>query len=121
MAASDQGDGHVRLQLGLPYDSPESVAAVDRTVLPLIERALELDPENSDAWTARGVLLRWTQRPGNDLFIAFNQGWIQEEDANRSLRFRVHDTKLSATRACCALKSSDATRLARSLSTAVLR
>jgi hypothetical protein len=44
-------------------------------------------------WQSR---IRWTQRPGNDLFIAFNQGWIQEEDENRSLRFHVHDTKLSA-------------------------
>jgi hypothetical protein len=44
-------------------------------------------------WQSR---IRWTQRPGNDLFIAFNQGWIQEEDENRSLRFQVHDTKLSA-------------------------
>jgi serine/threonine-protein kinase len=55
---------HVRLALGLPYDIPERIAAIDRTVGPLIERALELDPENSDAWMARGVLLRWTQRPG---------------------------------------------------------
>ena len=44
-------------------------------------------------WQSR---VRWTQRPGNDLFIAFNQGWVQEEDENRSLRFRVQDTKLSA-------------------------
>jgi hypothetical protein len=44
-------------------------------------------------WQSR---IRWTQRPGNDLFIAFNQGWVQEEDDNRNLRFQVHDTKLSA-------------------------
>ena len=44
-------------------------------------------------WQSR---VRWTQRPGNDLFIAFNQGWVQEEDENQSLRFRVQDTKLSA-------------------------
>jgi hypothetical protein len=44
-------------------------------------------------WQSR---IRWTQRPGNDLFIAFNQGWIQQEDENRNLRFRVQDTKLSA-------------------------
>ena len=35
------------------------------------------------------------ERPGNDFFLAFNQGWVQEEDENRSLRFHVHDTKLS--------------------------
>jgi Domain of unknown function (DUF5916)/Carbohydrate family 9 binding domain-like len=44
-------------------------------------------------WQSR---IRWTLQPGNDLFIAFNQGWIQEEDENRSLRFRVQDSKVSA-------------------------
>jgi hypothetical protein len=43
-------------------------------------------------WQSR---IRWTQRPGNDFFLAFNQGWVQEEEENRSLRFHVHDTKLS--------------------------
>jgi Domain of unknown function (DUF5916)/Carbohydrate family 9 binding domain-like len=43
-------------------------------------------------WQSR---IRWTLRPGNDFFVAFNQGWIQEEQDNRSLRFQVHDTKLS--------------------------
>ena len=43
-------------------------------------------------WQSR---IRWTQRPGNDFFVAFNQGWVQEEEENRSLRFHVHDTKLS--------------------------
>jgi hypothetical protein len=44
-------------------------------------------------WQSR---VRWTLQPGNDLFFAFNQGWVQEEDQNRSLRFRVQDTKMSA-------------------------
>jgi hypothetical protein len=44
-------------------------------------------------WQSR---VRWTLRPGNDLFLAFNQGWVQEEDGNQSLRFRVQDTKVSA-------------------------
>jgi len=44
-------------------------------------------------WQSR---VRWTLQPGNDLFFAFNQGWVQEEDENQSLRFRVQDTKLSA-------------------------
>lgn len=44
-------------------------------------------------WQSR---VRWTLEPGNDLFFAFNQGWVQEEDQNRSLRFRTQDTKLSA-------------------------
>ena len=43
-------------------------------------------------WQSR---IRWTQRPGNDFFVAFNQGWVQEEEENRNLRFHVHDTKLS--------------------------
>ncbi len=43
-------------------------------------------------WQSR---MRWTLRPGNDLFVAFNQGWVQAEDENRSLRFRTQDTRLS--------------------------
>jgi hypothetical protein len=41
-------------------------------------------------WQSR---VRWTLQPGNDLFFAFNQGWIQEETGN--LRFRMQDSKLS--------------------------
>ena len=49
-------------------------------------------------WQSR---LRWTPQPGNDLFIAFNQGWIQEDgglelDGRIERRFRTQDTKLSA-------------------------
>jgi hypothetical protein len=44
-------------------------------------------------WQSR---VRWTLDPGNDFFFAFNQGWVQEPDLNRSLRFRTQDTKLSA-------------------------
>jgi hypothetical protein len=43
-------------------------------------------------WQSR---VRWTLRPGNDLFFAFNQGWIQEEDGG-TLRFRTQDSKVSA-------------------------
>lgn len=43
-------------------------------------------------WQSR---LRWTLRPGNDLFVAFNQGWIQEEDGV-GRRFRSEDSKVSA-------------------------
>ncbi|MPZ20650.1 MAG: hypothetical protein GEV06_22480 [Luteitalea sp.] len=42
-------------------------------------------------WQSR---VRWTLKPGNDLFIAFNQGWIHEEGDN--LRFRPQDTRASA-------------------------
>ena len=44
-------------------------------------------------WQSR---LRWTLRPGNDFFLAFNQGWIQEQEGNQSLRFRVEDSRVSA-------------------------
>jgi hypothetical protein len=50
-------------------------------------------------WQTR---VRWTPQPGNDLFIAFNQGWIQEDDPEApptgriERRFRAQDTKLSA-------------------------
>jgi hypothetical protein len=42
-------------------------------------------------WQSR---VRWTLKPGNDFFIAFNQGWIHDE--GDSLRFRTQDNKLSA-------------------------
>jgi hypothetical protein len=44
-------------------------------------------------WQSR---IRWTLRPGNDLFFAFNQGWVREEGDNDSLRFRAQDSKVSA-------------------------
>ena len=42
-------------------------------------------------WQSR---MRWTLKPGNDLFLSFNQGWISEDTG--SLRFRTGDTKLAA-------------------------
>jgi hypothetical protein len=42
-------------------------------------------------WQSR---IRWTLQPGNDLFFAFHQGWIQEDGDN--LRFRTQDGKVSA-------------------------
>lgn len=42
-------------------------------------------------WQSR---VRWTLQPGNDLFFAFNQGWIREDAGN--LRFRTQDSRLSA-------------------------
>ncbi len=49
-------------------------------------------------WQSR---VRWTLQPGNDLFLAFRQGWIQEPQdrgalAPSHLRFRTGDSKLSA-------------------------
>jgi hypothetical protein len=42
-------------------------------------------------WQSR---MRWTLRPGDDLFFVFNQGWIQEPGEN--LRFDAMDRKISA-------------------------
>jgi hypothetical protein len=42
-------------------------------------------------WQSR---VRWTLRPGDDLFFVLNQGWIREDADN--LRFRAQDSKVSA-------------------------
>lgn len=44
-------------------------------------------------WQSR---VRWTVQPGNDLFFAFNQGWVEEQVDDRSRRFRAQDRKVSA-------------------------
>lgn len=41
-------------------------------------------------WQSR---VRWTLQPGRDLFIIFNQGWIQ--DSMGGFRFQAQDTKVS--------------------------
>ncbi len=41
-------------------------------------------------WQSR---LRWIVKPGNDLFLVFNQGWIQDEQ--NDFKFRMTDRKLS--------------------------
>ena len=41
-------------------------------------------------WQSR---VRWTLRPGSDLFISFNQGWLAEDTG--SLRLATLDTKLA--------------------------
>ena len=42
-------------------------------------------------WQSR---VRWTLQPGNDLFLVFSQGWIQ--DTTGGYRFSAEDSKLSA-------------------------
>jgi hypothetical protein len=42
-------------------------------------------------WQSR---VRWILQPGNDLFLVFGQGWIQ--DTRDDYRFRAQDTKISA-------------------------
>ena len=41
-------------------------------------------------WQSR---VRWTLRPGNDVFLVFTQGWL--EDEARSLSFHPTETKLA--------------------------
>ena len=43
----------------------ERTAAVDRLVMPHIERALVLDPNNAEAYYVKGLLYRNTERPGS--------------------------------------------------------
>ena len=43
-------------------------------------------------WQSR---VRWTLKPGNDFFLSFNQGWIQEELENRRMQFRTQDSRVS--------------------------
>ena len=43
-------------------------------------------------WQSR---VRWTLQPGNDFFLSFNQGWIQDDLENRGMRFRVQDSRVS--------------------------
>ena len=43
------------------------------------------------SWQSR---VRWTVKPGNDLFFVVNQGWIHEE-GDRRFQFNRHDTQLS--------------------------
>ena len=40
--------------------------------------------------------IRWTVRPGDDLFFVFNQGWIREEIGDGTLGFSAQDSKISA-------------------------
>ncbi len=44
-------------------------------------------------WQSR---VRWTLQPGNDLFFAFNQGWIEEDLGSGRQQFRTADSKVSA-------------------------
>jgi hypothetical protein len=71
------------------YTSSVSYAATPRLSL---SNLVQYDNRSRNmGWQSR---VRWTLQPGNDLFFAFNQGWIQEDAGN--LRFRTQDTKVSA-------------------------
>ena len=44
-------------------------------------------------WQSR---LRWIVRPGREIFLVFNQGWIREPDASGSTHFRAADRGVAA-------------------------
>lgn len=53
---------------------------------------LQYDNESRNlGWQSR---VRWILHPGNDMFVVFNQGWIQEEDGG--FRYRAEEGKVSA-------------------------
>jgi len=71
------------------------VVRADYSVSPLLTFFNLVQFDNQDdnlGWQHR---IRWTVRPGNDIFFVFSQGW-EEDDETRGLRFRPTDTKLSA-------------------------
>jgi len=52
---------------------------------------IQYDNESRNlGWQSR---MRWILRPGNDLFLVFSQGWIQ--DAPGGFRFRADESKVS--------------------------
>ena len=56
-----------------------------------IANFLQYDNESRNlGWQSR---LRWIIKPGNDLFLVFNQGWEQEEF--RGIKFRTAGTRLT--------------------------
>jgi len=52
---------------------------------------IQFDNESRNlSWQSR---TRWILKPGNDFFIVFSQGWIQ--DAQGGFRYRAHESRLS--------------------------
>ncbi len=69
------------------------VLRADYSVSPLLTffNLVQFDNEGRDlGWQSR---VRWTLRPGNDAFLVFGQGWLQDEA--RGLRFHPTDTRLA--------------------------
>jgi TolB-like protein/Tfp pilus assembly protein PilF len=61
LAAAKLAVAYQRVNEATPAAQAE---AMDREVLPDVERSLELDPRNAEAWLVKGNLLRHTFRPG---------------------------------------------------------
>jgi hypothetical protein len=69
-------------------------ANVDYSLTPFITfyNLIQFDNDSRNlGWQSR---IRWIFKPGNDFFLSFNQGWIQEPDGG--LRYDLSDTKLAA-------------------------
>ncbi len=69
------------------------VLRADYSVSPLLTffNLVQFDNQGTSlGWQSR---VRWTLRPGNDVFLVFTQGWL--EDEARSLSFHPTETKLA--------------------------
>jgi hypothetical protein len=69
------------------------VLRADYSVSPLLTffNLVQFDNEQANlGWQSR---VRWILRPGNDMFLVFSQGWLQDEA--RGLSFRPTDTKIA--------------------------
>ena len=65
----------------------------DYSVSPLLTffNLVQFDTKDANlAWQSR---VRWILRPGNDVFLVFTQGWVQDEA--RRLSFRPAETKFA--------------------------
>ena len=52
---------------------------------------VQFDNESRNmGWQSR---VRWILKPGNEVFLVFNQGWLQDEPGG--LKFRPVETRLS--------------------------
>jgi hypothetical protein len=69
------------------------VLRTDYSVSPLLTffNLVQFDNEGRNlGWQSR---VRWIPRPGNDVFLVFSQGWLQDEA--RGLSFHPTDTKIA--------------------------
>jgi hypothetical protein len=68
----------------------------DYSVSPLLTffNLVQFDNQRANlGWQSR---VRWTLRPGNDVFLVFSQGWLQDvQDARRGLSFHPTDTRIA--------------------------
>ncbi len=69
-------------------------STLDFAVSPLLTFSNLIQYDNRSrnlGWQGR---MRWTIKPGNDVFVSLNQGWVNEAPGN--LRFLAADTKVAA-------------------------